>query len=468
MQSLLRTRPENLDDLTVQVALVRPGPDPGQGRPSRTSSGGSACARTRASSTRSSTSRCASRSRETLGVVVFQDQVLDVAMAAARLQRGGGRRAAPGDEPQAQRGGDRGVPAPLRRGLPRQRHRRARRRTRSTTSSSASPASASRSRTPPRSALLAYQSAWLRHYYPAEFLCALLNAQPMGFYPPASLVRDAQRRGVEVRPPHVNRSDAEVHASRTARSGSASATSARSARTRPRRSPPSSRTPTSATSPAAPPAGKRRARGARRRRAPATSGARGASCSGASASPPRGESAGGGARQLALPIGPTAETPELRPQTDWERMLADYRHTVALGRHPPARAPAPAPAAGVRREQRARRRPARRADRGRGHGGRAPAPVDRERHRLHAARGRARPDEPDHPAAGLRGAPRDRPRRAAAPRARPLRARRPQRERPRRRARDASARSPAGSRTRPRSEARCRCSPLRRTTVGHR
>jgi error-prone DNA polymerase len=54
--------------------------------------------------------------------------------------------------------------------------------------------------------LLAYQSAWLRHHYPAEFLCALLNAQPMGFYPPSSLVRDAQRRGVEVRPPHVNES----------------------------------------------------------------------------------------------------------------------------------------------------------------------------------------------------------------------------------------------------------------------
>src|SRR5207244_2761769 len=52
--------------------------------------------------------------------------------------------------------------------------------------------------------LLAYQSMWLRHHYPGEFLCALLNAQPMGFYPPASLVRDAQRRGVDVRPPHVN------------------------------------------------------------------------------------------------------------------------------------------------------------------------------------------------------------------------------------------------------------------------
>ena len=45
--------------------------------------------------------------------------------------------------------------------------------------------------------LLAYQSAWLRHHYAAEFLCALLNAQPMGFYPPATLVRDGQRRGVE-------------------------------------------------------------------------------------------------------------------------------------------------------------------------------------------------------------------------------------------------------------------------------
>src|SRR5207342_3837488 len=57
--------------------------------------------------------------------------------------------------------------------------------------------------------LLAYQSAWLRHHYPREFLCALLNEQPMGFYPPASLVRDAQRRGVEVRPPDVNRSEVE-------------------------------------------------------------------------------------------------------------------------------------------------------------------------------------------------------------------------------------------------------------------
>jgi error-prone DNA polymerase len=63
--------------------------------------------------------------------------------------------------------------------------------------------------------LLAYQSAWLRHHYPAEFLCALLNAQPMGFYPPASLVRDGQRHGLEVHPPDVNLSAARCEIERT-------------------------------------------------------------------------------------------------------------------------------------------------------------------------------------------------------------------------------------------------------------
>jgi error-prone DNA polymerase len=51
--------------------------------------------------------------------------------------------------------------------------------------------------------LLAYQSTWLRVHYPAEFLCALLNEQPMGFYPPDTLVHEAQRRGIEVLPPDI-------------------------------------------------------------------------------------------------------------------------------------------------------------------------------------------------------------------------------------------------------------------------
>jgi error-prone DNA polymerase len=53
-------------------------------------------------------------------------------------------------------------------------------------------------------ALLAYVSAWLKYHYPAEFCMALLNSQPMGFYAPAQLVRNAQEHGVEVRPVDVN------------------------------------------------------------------------------------------------------------------------------------------------------------------------------------------------------------------------------------------------------------------------
>ena len=55
--------------------------------------------------------------------------------------------------------------------------------------------------------LLAYQSTWLRVHYGPEFLCALLNEQPMGFYPPDTLVHEAQRRGMEVLPPCVVRSE---------------------------------------------------------------------------------------------------------------------------------------------------------------------------------------------------------------------------------------------------------------------
>ena len=55
-------------------------------------------------------------------------------------------------------------------------------------------------------ARLAYVSAWLKFYYPAAFLAALLNSQPMGFYAPSQLVQDARKHGVEVRPVDVNAS----------------------------------------------------------------------------------------------------------------------------------------------------------------------------------------------------------------------------------------------------------------------
>ena len=181
--------------------------------------------------------------------------------------------------------------------------------------------------------LLAYQSAWLRRYYPAEFLCSLLNAQPMGFYPPSSLVRDAQRRGVEVRPPHVNLSDARCTVEEGAvRVGLGYVRSVGE----------SDATALVADQPFTGVAdlARRATAGKDALEALVAAGA----CDewgprrellwrlGVT---PRGETVAGGARQLALPLEPTAEIPELRPQTDWEHMLADYRHTgISVGLHP--------------------------------------------------------------------------------------------------------------------------------------
>ncbi|MFI9640127.1 error-prone DNA polymerase [Micromonospora sp. NPDC051925] len=59
-------------------------------------------------------------------------------------------------------------------------------------------------------AYLVYASSWLKRHHPAAFLAALLNAQPMGFYSPQTLVDDARRHGVEVRRPDVNASGAKA------------------------------------------------------------------------------------------------------------------------------------------------------------------------------------------------------------------------------------------------------------------
>jgi len=56
-------------------------------------------------------------------------------------------------------------------------------------------------------ALIAYATCWMRKHYLPEFVCSLLDAQPMGFYSPATIVGDAQRHGLEVRPIDVTRSD---------------------------------------------------------------------------------------------------------------------------------------------------------------------------------------------------------------------------------------------------------------------
>src|SRR5512132_2387023 len=206
MQSLLRTRPETIDDLTVQVALVRPGPIQGKAVHPYID----ARQRLREDPTYVwpvDHELLREPLRGTYGVVVFQDQVLDVATTLAGFTIG---------EAEG-----------LRRAMSRKRSLDALEgyRQRFVEGAAGNGVDADTANGVydklvgfsgfgfPKShaaafGLLAYQSAWLRHHYPAEFLCALLNEQPMGFYPPASLVRDAQRHGVEVLSPDVNLSGA--------------------------------------------------------------------------------------------------------------------------------------------------------------------------------------------------------------------------------------------------------------------
>jgi error-prone DNA polymerase len=206
MQSLLRTKPADLDDITVQVALVRPGPIQGKAVHPYID------ARQRLREDPSYVfpvdhELLREPLRSTFGVVVFQDQVLEVAIALAGFTVG---------EAEG-----------LRRAMSRKRSHDALEAFRERFIAGAAEKGVDEKVADtvfdklvgfsgfgfPKAhaaafGLLAYQSTWLRHYYAAEFLCALLNAQPMGFYPPATLVRDAQRHGVEVLPVDINLSQA--------------------------------------------------------------------------------------------------------------------------------------------------------------------------------------------------------------------------------------------------------------------
>ena len=207
MQSLRRTLPRNLDDLTVQVAIVRPGPiqgkainpyierrrllreDPEHEIPYEHPS-------------------LEPVLRDTLGTIIFQDQVMQVAEAFAGFS--------PGEADG------------LRRAMSRKRSEEAMRRHREGFIAGAMRHAGADAQTAARVwemvagfagfgfpkahaaafGLLAYQSTWLRVHYGPEFLCALLNEQPMGFYAPDNLVHEAQRRGIVVLGLDVNASQA--------------------------------------------------------------------------------------------------------------------------------------------------------------------------------------------------------------------------------------------------------------------
>ena len=207
MQMLPRMRPDNIDDLTIQVALIRPGPIQG-----------------------GAVHPYIERRRrlredpdyeipfahdllrpvlgETHGVIIFQEQVIEVAMHVAGFSS---------SEAES-----------LRRAMSRKRSRRSLEAHHQRFIEGAMKSGVSREIADgifeqiigfsgfgfPKAhsaafGLLAYQSAWLKHHYGPEYLASLLNEQPMGFYPPDSLVQEARRTGVEVLPPDVNHSRVE-------------------------------------------------------------------------------------------------------------------------------------------------------------------------------------------------------------------------------------------------------------------
>jgi error-prone DNA polymerase len=208
MQSLLRTRPNNLEDLTIQVAIVRPGPIQGGAINPYIERR----RRLREDPTYEVPYDHPALEpvlKETLGTIIFQDQVMQVAEAFAGFSPGeadGLRRAMSRkrSHEMIQCHRERFVNGA-------RRHVGAQRQTAERVwgmvegfAGFGFPKSHSAA-----FGLLAYQSTWLRVHYGPEFLCALLNEQPMGFYAPDSLVHEAENRGIAVLRLDVNASEAQ-------------------------------------------------------------------------------------------------------------------------------------------------------------------------------------------------------------------------------------------------------------------
>ena len=340
MQMLPRSLPETIDDLIVQVALVRPGPiqggavhpylerrrllreDPGYEVPYEHPD-------------------LEPILSDTLGAIVFQDQVIQVAMALAGFSAGeaeGLRRAMSRKRSEAALAAyeEQFVSGCGERGIERALAERVFEQVRGFSGFGFPKSHAA------AFGLLAYQSTWLRVHYGPEFLCALFNEQPMGFYPPDALAHEAQRRGIEVRGADVNASGVECSVELPAVRiglGYVKGLCEEDARALVQ---------------------DRERGGAYRDLADlasrsgigrdglerlAWSGACGSLEAGARSAPRReelwragiargGERARRGPAQLALPLSLPA-APELRPLDSWERIVADYSSTgVTLDEHP--------------------------------------------------------------------------------------------------------------------------------------
>jgi error-prone DNA polymerase len=200
MSMLPRLRPGSFFDLVIEVAIVRPGPiQGGMVHPYLRRRAGLEPVSYPSEAVRAVLER-------TLGVPIFQEQVMSLAVVAAGFTPGEADRLRRAMAAWRRKGGLEPFERRLKDGM----------RARGYSEEFADqiyrqilgfgeygfPESHSAS-----FALLVYVSAWLKRYEPAAFCAALLNSQPMGFYAPAQLVQDARRHGVEVRPVDVTVSD---------------------------------------------------------------------------------------------------------------------------------------------------------------------------------------------------------------------------------------------------------------------
>jgi error-prone DNA polymerase len=196
MSMLPRLRPARFYDLVIEVAIVRPGPiQGGMVHPYLRRRRGEEPVDYPSEAVRGVLER-------TLGVPIFQEQVMQLAVVAAGFTPGDADRLRRSMAAWKRKGGlepfrERLLQGMLARGY-RQEFADALYRQILGFGEYGFPESHSAS-----FALLVYVSAWLKCHHPAVFCASLLNSQPMGFYAPAQLVQDARRHGVEVRPPDV-------------------------------------------------------------------------------------------------------------------------------------------------------------------------------------------------------------------------------------------------------------------------
>ena len=197
MSMLPRLQPRTFYDLVIEVAIIRPGPiQGGMIHPYLRRRQGLEAVTYPSEAMKAALSR-------TLGVPIFQEQVMQIAMLAAGFSAGEADQLRRAMAAWKRKGGLEKFHDRLRQGMLARGY---------TTEFAQSIYDQIRGFAEygfPEShaasfALLAYASAWLKCHHPAAFLAALLNSQPMGFYSPSQLVQDARRHGVDIRPVDVS------------------------------------------------------------------------------------------------------------------------------------------------------------------------------------------------------------------------------------------------------------------------